>query len=128
MNEVQIIQKQLTTEHEHFTEVVSIAGASLSEPVPARALLAACTDYLAFAVTRFSPRISEKLAGQLASGLTADFLRAFEEAARAHFAKIDPLLSRNVPVTEWRALSRIDADSIVAERTRYARVKDAIPT
>jgi hypothetical protein len=128
MNEIQIIQKQLATEHEHFTEVASIAGAALSGPVPIPALLAACTDYLAFAVTRFSPRVVEMLAAQLAAGLTADFLRAFADATGAHYAKIDPLLARSLPVAEWRALSRIDADSIFAERARYARVKESIPT
>jgi len=41
---------------------------------------------------------------------------------------LEALLARNVPVTEWRAVSRIDADSIFAERARYARVKAALPT
>jgi hypothetical protein len=128
MNEIQIIQKQLATEHEHFTEVASLAGAFISGPLPARNFLAACTDYFAFAITRFAPRVFERLAAQLAAGPNADFLRAFEDATRAHYARIDPLLARNLPVTEWRALSRIDADSIFAERTRYARVKESIPT
>jgi len=128
MNETQIIQQQLVTEHEHFTEVASIAEAALSGPVPAPALLTACTDYFAFAVTRFTPRVFETLATQLAAGLNAEFLRAFAEAARVHYAQIDPLLARNLPVTEWRALSRIDADSIFAERARYARVKESIST
>jgi hypothetical protein len=128
MNEIQIIQKQLATEHAHFTEVASLAGACISGPLPARTLLAACTDYFAFAITRFAPEVFERLAAQLAAGLNADFLRAFEDATCAHYARIEPLLARNLPVTEWRALSRIDADSIFAERTRYARVKESIPT
>lgn len=128
MNEIQIIQKQLATEHQHFTEVASIAAAVLSGPVPTPALLAACTDYFAFAMARFSPSICAALAIQLAKGVDADFLSAFEAATGAHFAKIEPLLARNLPVTEWRALSRIDADSIFAERARYARVKEAIAT
>jgi hypothetical protein len=37
------------------------------------------------------------------------------------------MLSRNLPVTEWRTVSRIDADSIFAERTLYSRVKATIP-
>lgn len=128
MNEIQIIQKQLATEREHFTEVASLARAFVHEPIVGRALLAACTDYFAFAVTRFTPEVSEALAAQLAAGVNTDFLRAFEDAARAYYARLDPLLARNLPVSEWRAISRIDADSIYAERARYARVKAVIPT
>ena len=128
MNEIQIIQKQLATEREHFTEVASLATAFVDEPIPGAALLAAFTDYLAFAVTRFSPQVAEALAAELAVGLDADFLRAFEAAVGAHYAKLDSLLARNLPVSEWRAISRIDADSIFAERARYSRVKTTIPT
>lgn len=127
MNEIQIIQKQLATERQHFAEVASLAKAFVQAPIVGRALLAACTDYFAFAVTRFAPSVSEALAVQLAKGLNVDFLSAFEAATQAHFAKIDPLLARNLPVTEWRAMSRIDADSIFDERARYARVKETIP-
>ncbi|MBS0416806.1 MAG: hypothetical protein JSR66_03770 [Proteobacteria bacterium] len=128
MNEIQIIQKQLATEREHFTEVASLATTFVHEPIAGHSLLAACTDYFAFAVTRFPPQAAETLAAQLAGGVDADFLRAFEDAARTHYAQLDPLLARNLPVTEWRAISRIDADSVFAERARYARVKAAIPT
>lgn len=128
MNEIQIIQKQLATEREHFTEVASLATAFVAEPLADPSLLAACTDYFAFAVTRFPPQVSEALAARLAGGVNVDFLRAFEDAALAHYAQLDPLLARNLPVTEWRAISRIDADSIFAERVRYGRVKAAIPT
>jgi hypothetical protein len=125
MNEIQIIQGQLATERAHFAEVTQLCapnGADGSE------LAAACTDYFAFAVTRFEPPVAERLAATLARGLNAEFLSAFEESARNHFAKLDTLLTRNQPVTEWRAVSRIDADSIFAERARYARVKATLPT
>jgi hypothetical protein len=128
MNEIQIIQKQLATEREHFTEVASLAAALVHEPPAGHSLLAACTDYFAFAVTRFPPQVSQGLAARLAGGVNANFLRAFEDAARNHYAQLDPLLARNLPVTEWRVISRIDADSIFAERARYGRVKAAIPT
>jgi hypothetical protein len=77
-------------------------------------------------VTRFEA--APELVAQLASGLSPEFLAAFTEASRRHFEKLDAVLARNLPVTEWRAVSRIDADSIVAERARYSRVKATIPT
>ena len=51
----------------------------------------------------------------------------FNEASARHFATIDALLTQNLPVTEWRARSGIDADSIFTERARYARVKATVP-
>jgi hypothetical protein len=125
MNEIQIIQKQLATERAHFAEVAhscALEGRGNSE------FVAACTDYFAFAVTRFEPAVGENLAATLARGLNAEFLSAFTAATRAHFDKLDALLTQNQPVTEWRALSRIDADSIFAERTRYARFKATVTT
>lgn len=125
MNEIQIIQKQLATERAHFAEIAQLsAAASLTDSD----LRAACTDYFAFAVTRFDPAVAERLAAALAGGLNAGFVSEFDAIARDHFQKLDALLTRNVPVTQWRAVSRIDADSIFAERTRYARVKATLPT
>jgi hypothetical protein len=88
---------------------------------------AACADYFAFAVTRFDAPKAQQLATQLAGGPRPEFLQAFTEASRTHFERLDAMLTRNLPVTEWRAVSRIDADSIFAERTRYGRVKATIP-
>lgn len=124
MNEIQIIQGQLATERAHFAEVTQLCGAHGG----GSGFAAACTDYFAFAVTRFEPPVAERLAATLARGLNAEFLSAFDEGARNHFAKLDSLLTRNLPVTEWRAVSRIDADSIFAERARYARVKATLAT
>lgn len=125
MNETQIIQKQLATERAHFVEVVQ---ACERVGVPSGDFLTACTDYFAFAATRFEPAVTEALAARLATGLSPGFLGAFQEASRTHFEKLDARLVRNLPVTEWRALSRIDADSIFAERARYARVQATLPT
>ena len=88
---------------------------------------AACADYFAFAVTRFDAPKAQQLAMQLAGGPRPEFLQAFTEASRTHFERLDAMLTRNLPVTEWRAVSRIDADSIFAERTLYSRVKATIP-
>ena len=123
MNEIQIIQNQLATERAHFGEITALCAAATSPTS-----VGACTDYFSFAVTRFEPGVAEKLASQLAKGLDAAFLGAFDDACRAHFEKVDSLLGRSLPVTEWRAVSRIDADSIFAERARYTRVKTALST
>jgi hypothetical protein len=88
---------------------------------------AACADYFAFAVTRFDTPKAQQLVAQLAGGPRPEFLQAFTEASRQHFERLDAMLSRNLPVTEWRTVSRIDADSIFAERTLYSRVKATIP-
>jgi hypothetical protein len=129
MNEIQIIQKQLATERAHFAEVVdACARARGGHGISATSdFVTACADYFAFAVTRFEPRSAQALAAQLTAGLGAEFLSAFTEVSRGHFATLDGMLSRNLPVTEWRTVSRIDADSIFAERARYGRVKAAIP-
>lgn len=126
MNEIQIIQNQLATERAHFAEVARLCAAGGVSG--SSEFATACTDYFAFAVTRFDPTVAARLAATLAGGLNAGFLSEFDESAHAHFQKLDALLTRNVPVTEWRAVSRIDADSIFAERTRYARVKATLPT
>lgn len=125
MNEIQIIQKQLATERAHFSEITQLCAAA---GTGGGSFATACTDYFGFAVTRFEPRVAERLAAALAQGLSAGFLSEFAQSSQAHFEKLDALLLRNAPVTEWRAVSRIDADSIFAERTRYARVKAALPT
>src|ERR1700712_4447036 len=117
MNEIQVIQQQLATERAHFSEVAA-ACARESGDTTGSDWISASSDYFAFALTRFEPAAAESLALTLARGLDADFVRAFTEAARVHFEKLDALLRRNAPVTEWRAVSRIDADSIFAERTR----------
>ena len=124
MNETQIIQNQLATERAHFSEIAQLCAAA---GTGGASFATACTDYFGFAVTRFEPPVAERLAATLAQGLSAGFLSEFARISQAHFEKLDAMRLRNVPVTEWRAVSRIDADSIFAERTRYARVKAALP-
>ncbi len=129
MNEIQIIQKQLATERAHFAEVAAAcAGQQAAGRLTANSdFLTACTDYFAFAVTRFEPQSTRTLAAQLTAGLGPEFLLAFTEMSRRHFEALDGMLAKNLLVTEWRAASRIDADSIFAERARYGRVKATIP-
>jgi len=56
-----------------------------------------------------------------------EFLRFFSGAWSARRDEIDRLFERQAKVTDWRTVSDIDADSIVAERSRYARVKATLP-
>jgi hypothetical protein len=56
-----------------------------------------------------------------------DFHRFFTGAWSARRDEIDRLFERHAKITEWRVVSDIDADSIVDERTRYARVKATLP-
>ncbi len=125
MNEIQIIQKQLATERAHFAEVAQLCA---PEGRGSSDFLAACTDYFAFAATRFEPAVAANLAAALARGLNGEYLSSFAAASRAHFDKLDALLTPYQPVIEWRAVARIDADSIFAERIRYARVKATATT
>ena len=130
MNEIQIIQTQLATERAHFEEVANACAVALDKGtfVPGTEFALACAEYFAFAVTRLAangPSLTSP-AAQASPALWRDFLRAFSDQSSRHFAAVDTLLTRNLPVTEWRARSRIDADSIFTERTRYSRVKAAV--
>jgi hypothetical protein len=138
MNEIQIIQNQLATERLHFSEVANVCSAALGNGSfdAGNALAPVCADYFAFAVTRFnSSQKTNRAAAKLDVARAVpgnverwrEFLRVFEDESRRYFGAIDELLTRNLPVTEWRAVSKIDADSIFAERARYARIKAALP-
>jgi hypothetical protein len=56
-----------------------------------------------------------------------DFLRFFSSAWSARRDEIDRLFERQAKISDWRTVSDIDADSIVDERNRYARVKATLP-
>lgn len=66
------------------------------------------------------------------SGTGADrwnrFLHFFNGDWSTRRDEIDRLFTQLAKVPDWRTVSGIDADSIVDERTRYARVKAATPT
>ena len=124
MNEIQIIQSQLATERLHFAEVANACLAALANgSFAARGdFAAACADYFAFAVTRLAWN-SRAPGPEAPEDRWREFLRAFDEQTTKHFGALDPLLTRNLPVSQWRALSKIDADSIFTERACYGRVK-----
>jgi hypothetical protein len=56
-----------------------------------------------------------------------DFLRFFSGAWSARRDEIDRLFERQAKIADWRTVSDIDADSIVDERSRYARVQATMP-
>jgi hypothetical protein len=128
VNEIQIIQNQLATERLHFTDVANACMAALDKGsfLSGSAFALACAEYFAFAATRIP-------GSPTSPGATADpqawrsFISSFNTASAQHFAAIDQLLTRNLPITEWRTRSGIDADSIYAERAHYGRVQAAVP-
>ncbi len=56
-----------------------------------------------------------------------DFQQFFAGAWSARRDALDKLFAQQATVSDWRTVSRIDADSIYDERSRYARVRAALP-
>jgi hypothetical protein len=56
-----------------------------------------------------------------------EFGAFFEGPWCARRDALDALQERNVRVADWRAVSFVDADSIMEERSRYARVQPNAP-
>jgi hypothetical protein len=56
-----------------------------------------------------------------------DFAQYFNRVWGARRAGLDALLASNPRVTDWRCVGGIDADSILEERQRYARVCALLP-
>ena len=72
----------------------------------------------------------EKLEAALAAGTgTAwrEFVQYFHGVWSARREALDALLSANARIADWRALAGVDADTILEERARYARVRAAAP-
>ena len=128
MNEIQIIQSQLAAERLHFAEVTNACLDALDNRsfVARGDFAAACADYFAFAVTRLAWNARAPSA-DTTEDRWREFLSAFNDEATKHFDSLDSLVTRNLPVSEWRTLSKIDADSIFTERTYYGRVKATVP-
>src|SRR5256885_17000700 len=104
MNEIQIIQNQLATERLHFAEVAAACAAALEQGSfgARRDFAAACADYLTFALTRLGGNLKAPSA-DAAAERWREFLEDFNGRATKQFATVDELLTRNLPVTEWRA-------------------------
>jgi hypothetical protein len=56
-----------------------------------------------------------------------EFAHYFNEVWTARREAVDALLAPNPRVSDWRAVAGIDADSILEERQRYARVGATLP-
>lgn len=57
----------------------------------------------------------------------ADFLLFFDGPWSARRDALDKLFAQQAKVVDWRTVSDIDADSILEERNRYARVRATLP-
>lgn len=70
---------------------------------------------------------SEPSAGGGAQESWQDFAQFFNGVWRARRDAIDSLLAPNNRASDWRHFGGIDADSILEERSRYARVHATLP-
>jgi hypothetical protein len=61
------------------------------------------------------------------SPLWQEFARYFDGVWSARRDAIDARLTEELRPTEWRTVAGIDADSILEERRRFARVRAALP-
>lgn len=72
-----------------------------------------------------------KLAAATTGGSASDRWGAFAEFCdgpwRLRRDAIDALQQTNLRIADWRAVSFVDADSILEERTRYANVQAKLP-
>jgi len=72
----------------------------------------------------------EKLEAALAAGGPAswqEFARFFHGPWSARRDALDALLAAHARVADWRAFAGIDADGVLEERARYARVRASAP-
>jgi hypothetical protein len=94
------------TERRAVESALALAGTSREALAKIEAALAANTDR---------------------AGGWSDFLKFFAGTWSARRDALDRLFAQQAKVTDWRAVSGIDADSIFDERSRYARVRAALP-
>ena len=153
MNELQLIRNQLLSERARVTEVAAAVASAQAYggEIGGNEFRQAAVEYLVLVLTRFEERDQlllerapapqplaslpgssrealTKLEAALASGTPqpwGDFLAHIDGAWRARRDAFDAVLERNSRVTDWRAISFVDADSILDERARYARVQSA---
>jgi hypothetical protein len=138
MNEIQIIQQQLAIERLHFAEVANTFASSLDEAtLPTLSEFThACAEYFAFAVahlgtdSKSGAKLTVARAAEATGAVTAwrGFIREFNSDIAKHFSGLHGTLTPSAPITQWRALSRIDADSIFAERALYEQVRKTLPS
>ena len=104
------------------------AGGSFADRSVAGRSVAPAGDSLAPAGGSFADRsVADRSVAGRSVARWSDFLRFFSGTWSARRDEIDRLFERQAKVTDWRTVSEIDADSIVDERSRYARVKATLP-
>jgi hypothetical protein len=147
MNEIEIIRQQLMVECQHVSEVMALCAAPLDPHDAAKASehRQACLDYLALAASHFGSDARDEVLARLAAlhaaaitttGATTaiaptspaavqwrELLQLFQHHWRHRMDAINGLLERNPLIGEWRAVGRVDADSVLEERHRYGRVQ-----
>ena len=65
--------------------------------------------------------------GSSAQETWREFAQFFNSVWSARRDAIDALLAATTATTDWRVIAGIDADSILEERNRYARVRTTLP-
>ncbi|HEY4211709.1 MAG TPA: hypothetical protein VGM84_09535 [Steroidobacteraceae bacterium] len=151
MNELELIRNQLRAERSRAIEVAAIVAAAEAAAASGGApLRQASVDYLVLILTRFEERDQLLLERNPSGSLSAmpgasrealsrlevalgseapqswgDFLAFVDGPWRARRDAFDSVLEGNPRVTDWRAVSFVNADSILDERARYARVQSA---
>lgn len=133
MNELDIIRAQLAREAVHVGETLRILARRADQGTSSRPeLLEACATYLQFALTRLDAGVcaeaqQQLLAARAGSGSDAARLwRRFAEFFELEWSKrqvrIEAATNLDGSIAAWRAAAPIDADSILQERERYARI------
>lgn len=133
MNEIEIIQQQLHAERQHFAEVVSACAQAAAG---GEELMQACVDYLAFALRRFDGESGSAALRKLESARMGDppagathwreLLQWLSAQWHERNASLDAALAGSSQISQWRAVARIDADSILEERDRFSRVQASL--
>lgn len=133
MNEIEIIQQQLHAERQHFADVVSAAAQAAAG---GGELMQACVDYLAFALRRVEGesgsvalrKLESTRMGEPPAGAThwRELLQWLSAQWHDRNACLDAVLAGSSQISQWRAVARIDADSILEERELFSRVQASL--
>jgi len=139
MNELELLRGQLDTEMRHFSAVSCACSEILQKSCGGnQAFVRACLEYLAFAAERLQGERNSELtqvlrSAQAATGAAAAnhcqrFDALLERQLQIRRAAVKAARERGATIAEWRALARLDADSIVREREQYQLLRRTQPT
>ncbi len=139
MNELELLRDQLDTEMRHFSAVSCACSEILQKSGGGNeAFVRACLEYLAFAAERLQGerdpeltqalRSAQALTGAAAASHWQRFAALLERQLQTRRAAVKAARERGATIAEWRALARLDADSIVREREQYQLLRRAQPT